>query len=180
MNGVLFALRYLAQGKRSYPYKRTPESLMASTSISVIVAQLGGLGKAPVAPGTVATVVAGIPTVFLLSLVGRPLALLLLLLLLVAGCVSADEAERKLGRTDPGEVVIDELVGFVITMFGFPFTPPAVLMGVLSFRVLDIWKPWPIRLLQERLKGGVGIVVDDVAAGFLAHGIVWIGLRLCG
>jgi phosphatidylglycerophosphatase A len=153
---------------------------MTNSSFCLFIAQLGGLGKAPFAPGTVATVVAGIPSVTLLSLVGKPWAIVLLVLLLGVSCYAADAAERELQKTDPGEVVIDELVGFLITMFGFSITPLALFMGVLSFRLLDIWKPWPIDLLQERLKGGVGIVMDDVAAGILAHALVWIGLSIWG
>jgi phosphatidylglycerophosphatase A len=153
---------------------------MTNGSFCLFIAQLGGLGKAPFAPGTVATVVAGIPSVTLLSLVGKPWAFLILVLLLGVSCYAADAAERELQRTDPGEVVLDELVGFLITMFGFSITPLTLFMGVLSFRLLDIWKPWPIGLLQERLKGGVGIVMDDVAAGILAHTLVRIGLSIWG
>jgi phosphatidylglycerophosphatase A len=153
---------------------------MTNTSFSLYIAQLGGLGKAPFAPGTVATIIAGIPSVYLLSLAGEPWAMLLLLILFAASCYFADVAERELQRVDPGEVVIDELVGFLITMFGFPFRPAALLLGIASFRLLDIWKPWPVDMLQERLKGGVGIVMDDVAAGILAHALVWVGLKVWG
>jgi phosphatidylglycerophosphatase A len=151
---------------------------MAGASFSLLIAQLGGLGKAPFAPGTVATIVAGIPSACLLSLVRTPWALLLLALLFVSSCYAADAAERELQKTDPGEVVIDELVGFLITLFGFPLTPQALLLGIVSFRLLDIWKPWPVKIFQERLKGGVAIVMDDVAAGIMAHALVWVGLKI--
>jgi phosphatidylglycerophosphatase A len=151
---------------------------MTNTSICLFIAQLGGLGKAHFAPGTVATIVAGIPCVFLLSLVSKLWALLFLLLLFIGGLCVADVAERELQKTDPGEVVIDELMGFLVTMIGFPFSFPALMLGVVSFRLLDIWKPWPIRLIERRLKGGVGIMMDDVAAGVIAHAFVWAGLRI--
>jgi phosphatidylglycerophosphatase A len=151
---------------------------MTNISVVVFIAQLGGLGKAPFAPGTVATLAAGIPCAFLLSLVGNSWALSLLSALFVTGCYVAGVAETKLQKTDPGEVVIDELVGFLITVFGFPFTFQSLVLGVVTFRLLDIWKPWPIRLLDTRLKGGVGIMVDDVAAGVIAHALVWAGLRI--
>jgi phosphatidylglycerophosphatase A len=151
-----------------------------SLSITSVVAQLGGLGKAPVAPGTVATIVAGIPAVYLLRAVGEPLAFLLLLLLIVVGCYCAEAAETELEKTDPGEVVIDELIGFLITMFGFPLTPATMVLGVVSFRLFDIWKPWPVRMFQDKLKGGIAIVMDDVAAGILAHALVWAGLKMWG
>jgi phosphatidylglycerophosphatase A len=151
---------------------------MTNTSFSLFIAQLGGLGKAPFAPGTVATIVAGIPSAILLSLVGESWALLLLVLLFIAGCYVADAAETELKKTDPGEVVIDELVGFLITMFGFPISLETLVLGVVSFRLFDIWKPWPINILDTKLKGGVGVIMDDVAAGVLAHALVWTGLRI--
>jgi phosphatidylglycerophosphatase A len=153
---------------------------MTATSFSSFVAQLGGLGRAPLAPGTVATVVAGIPSVFLLSLLSEPWSLLVLVSITLAGCYFADRAEIELQKEDPAEVVIDELVGFLIAMFGFPLTIPTVVLALMSFRVLDIWKPWPVRVFQERLKGGVAIVMDDVAAGVLAHACVWVGLTISG
>lgn len=151
-----------------------------SPSLCLQVALLGGLGKVPRAPGTVATVVAGIPAVCFLRALAEPLAFLLVVLLFLLGCYCAEAAETQMGRTDPGEVVIDELIGFLITMFGFPLTFESLLLGIASFRLMDIWKPWPVGLLEERLKGGVAIVMDDVAAGILAHGLVWAGLKGLG
>jgi phosphatidylglycerophosphatase A len=151
-----------------------------SRSFCVTVAELGGLGKASFAPGTTATVVAGIPSIYFLRLVGEPLACLLLVLLIAASCYCAEVAETEIGRTDPGEVVIDELVGFLITMFGFSLTFETLVLGIVSFRLLDIWKPWPIILFQDKLKGGLAIVMDDVAAGILAHVLVWAGLKIWG
>jgi phosphatidylglycerophosphatase A len=151
---------------------------MTNTSFSLFIAQVGGLGKVPFAPGTVASIVAGIPSAILLSLVGEWWALLLLVLLFIAGCYVAGAAETELQKTDPGEVVIDELVGFLITMLGFPITPHTLVLGIVGFRLFDIWKPWPINILDRKLKGGVGIMMDDVAAGVLAHVLVWIGLKV--
>jgi phosphatidylglycerophosphatase A len=151
---------------------------MTNTSIFLFIAQLGGLGKAPFAPGTVATIVAGIPSAYLLSLAGESWALLLLVLLFIFSCYVADVAETELQKTDPGEVVIDELIGFLVTMFGFPFTSQTLVLGIVSFRLLDIWKPWPIRLIDTKLRGGFGIIMDDVAAGIIAHALVWAGVRI--
>ncbi len=153
---------------------------MAATSLSSLVAQLGGLGKAPFAPGTVATLVAGIPSVYLLSLLTEPWALVALVLITLAACYFAGKAETELQKEDPAEVVIDELVGFLITLYGFPLSFQTVVLGMVSFRVLDIWKPWPVRVFQERLKGGVAIVMDDAAAGVLAHGFVWVMMKTWG
>jgi phosphatidylglycerophosphatase A len=148
--------------------------------LCLAVAQLGGLGKAPFAPGTVATVVAGIPFVCFLRMVGEPQAFLLVVLLVAVACYCAEAAEKEMGKTDPGEVVVDELVGFLITMLGFSITLESLVLGIVSFRLMDIWKPWPVCILQERLKGGLAIVMDDVAAGILAHAMVWGGLKVWG
>lgn len=155
---------------------RSPNRL----ALSLQAARLGGLGKAPFAPGTVATVVAGIPAAYFLKALGEPLAFLVLAILLALSCYSAEVAEREIGETDPGQVVIDELVGFLFTVYGFSLTWESVVLGIISFRLMDIWKPWPVRLVEERLKGGIAIVMDDVAAGILAHGLVWVGLRVLG
>ena len=144
------------------------------------MAQLGGLGKTPFAPGTAATVAAGIPSVYLLSLISERWSFLVLVSLFLASCYVAGVAETELQKRDPTEVVIDELVGFLITMFGFPLTIQTLVLGMVSFRLLDIWKPWPIRWFQEELRGGLAIVMDDVAAGILAHTLVWVGLKMWG
>lgn len=142
------------------------------------MATLGGLGRARFAPGTVATLVAGVPSVYVFNLVTPPWSVLLLIFVTVLSCCFAGAAETELGRTDPPEVVIDEWVGFLITMAGFPLTLQSLLLGVMSFRLLDILKPWPVKVFQERLSGGTAIVMDDVAAGVLARLAVWVGLKL--
>lgn len=151
---------------------------MRKMFLPVGAARLGALGAVPFAPGTVATVVAGIPGAFVLSRLPGPVAWMLLVIVLSLSCYVAHEAEKALGRTDPQEVVIDEFAGFLVAMFGLPLTPWSLLSGVLLFRLFDIWKPWPIRMLQSRLKGGFGIVMDDVAAGVAAHLLVRAGLAL--
>lgn len=75
---------------------------------------------------------------------------------------------------DPGEIVIDEIAGIIITLAGIPLTVLSVIIGFFLFRFLDILKPFPIRNLEKKLSGGVGIVMDDVAAGVMAN----IALRI--
>lgn len=143
-------------------------------SISVFLANLGGIGKCPIAPGTAATAAVGIPAVWVLSLLREPYASLLVSVVFFLGCYVSDVAERELGRTDPGEVVIDELVGYLVTMLGLPLTFWSAAAGFLAFRAFDIWKPWPVCALQDHLRGGLGIVMDDVGAGVYAHAVVWM------
>jgi len=148
-------------------------------AIPVYLANLGGIGRSPFAPGTVATAVIGIPAACILSRLHEPFASLLVAIAFFLACYVSDVAERELGRTDPGEVVIDELVGFLVTMLGLPLTVESVAAGVFAFRLFDIWKPWPVRALQENLRGGLAIVMDDVGAGIYAHALVWLFLHAC-
>ncbi len=101
-----------------------------------------------------------------------------LALLFFAACGVSSKAAAVLGREDPREIVIDELVGYLVTMVGLPFTFKSVVVGFFAFRLFDIWKPWPVRRFDEQLHGGLGIVMDDVAAGCYAHAAVWAVLAL--
>ncbi len=76
------------------------------------------------------------------------------------------------GCEDPGFIVIDEIAGMMVTLFGHPFTIGVVLAGFVLFRILDVLKPFPIGFLEARVPGGAGVVVDDVAAGIFGNGIL--------
>lgn len=143
--------------------------------------RLGVAGLAPRAPGTWGTALACLlaPFVFLpLSPVWRAT---LLALLFVLGGLAATRAETLLGRKDPGEVVIDELVGVWLVLL--PFERPSfwlVLAAFAFFRLFDIAKPWPVRASENWLPAGFGVMLDDVLAGLwalLCVGLlVWLGL----
>jgi phosphatidylglycerophosphatase A len=83
------------------------------------------------------------------------------------GIPAATIVARESGRKDPGHVVIDEVAGQLITLILLPSVPGYALLGLLLFRLFDIFKPWPVRKL-EALPEGTGIMLDDVAAGILA------------
>ncbi|WP_158750673.1 phosphatidylglycerophosphatase A [Acidobacterium sp. S8] len=89
------------------------------------------------------------------------------LLALIVGIPAASIVEREAGREDPGYVVLDEVCGQWIALAAAPAGWRYALLGLLLFRVFDIIKPWPARQL-ERLHGGTGIMLDDVAAGIYA------------
>lgn len=146
---------------------------MNPPSRALRLATLGIFGRSPVAPGTVATLFVGIPSAYLLALSPVQLAFPLVLLVLGLGIYVSDRAEKETGKHDPQEVVIDELVGYLIATVFFEPTVKNLLLGFIGFRTFDIWKPWPVCVLQERLKGGIGIVMDDVAAGVYAMLLVW-------
>jgi phosphatidylglycerophosphatase A len=93
---------------------------------------------------------------------------LAIIAVVVAGVWSGGVAEHHFGRTDPGQVVIDEVAGMLVTLFLNPVGWPGAACGFLLFRVADILKPFPARRL-ERLPGGLGIMADDVMAGLYAN-----------
>ncbi len=100
----------------------------------------------------------------------------------LTGIPAATIVARESGREDPGHVVIDEVAGQWIALISLPATPWFAVMALVLFRLFDIWKPWPVRRL-ERLPGGWGIMLDDVAAGVLALGVAYLvvgGLMLAG
>lgn len=145
---------------------------------AIFWARLGWVGTSPIAPGSAATALVGIPCAWLLAWLPESANMGVLALLFFSACLVADRAAKQLGRKDPGEVVIDELVGYLVTMVGSPITLKALCVGFVAFRLFDIWKPWPVRCFDQQLKGGLGIVMDDVAAGCYAHGLVWAVLAL--
>jgi phosphatidylglycerophosphatase A len=142
------------------------------------LAMLGGIGKAPAAGGTLATLAAGIPAAFLLAHLPNGVALAMVLVISVLGTFGAELTIRELGRQDPPEVVVDELAGFLITMLWLPASWISLAAGFALFRLLDIWKPWPIRWADSHVKGGFGAMLDDILAGFMAHLALQLFLRM--
>ena len=80
----------------------------------------------------------------------------------------AGRSARELGLDDPSGIVIDEIVGLLVTLTAAPVSWQAVALGFLLFRLFDILKPWPISVLDRRIHGGLGIMLDDVLAGLAA------------
>ncbi|HAA05108.1 MAG TPA: phosphatidylglycerophosphatase A [Syntrophobacteraceae bacterium] len=150
----------------------------ASLGTALFWARLGWAGLSPFASGTVATALVGIPCAWFLSFLPMPLAMGALALLFFVACYVSSKASVLLGQEDPHEIVIDELVGFLVTMVGLPFTLQSAGVGFLAFRLFDIWKPWPVRRFDQDLHGGLGIVMDDLAAGCYAHAVVWAVLAI--
>lgn len=123
-----------------------------------------GLGYLPVAPGTWGTLLA-FPVHFALKMLtpsGYGIGLAAILLIAIA---AAGSAEKILDRKDPGVVVIDEVAGMLVALIGAPDRLVFLAAAFLIFRFFDIVKPMPIRLIDRRINGGIGIVADDLAAG---------------
>lgn len=138
-----------------------------------------GAGLFPWAPGTMGTLVA-IPLYLLL----RPLPLLgylgVLLALFLLGVWACGKTARELGAQDPSAIVWDEILGFLLAMTAVPPGWPWLLAGFALFRGFDILKPWPIGLLDKRLRGGLGIMLDDIAAGALTWVLLQAAVQLLG
>lgn len=143
------------------------------------MATCAGIGYFPLAPGTVGSLLA----VGLVAALARlPMAVPGLRAELAAaaavifglGVWAAGRAEESFGRTDPGEVVIDEVVGQIVTFLGRPQVSWRwLLAGFLLFRLFDVIKPFPARR-AEKLHGGWGIMLDDVAAGVYSLAALWL------
>jgi phosphatidylglycerophosphatase A len=125
-----------------------------------------GAGYAPVAPGTFGSAV-GVVLWWLLP-ASPAVQLAAIVFLFAIGVWSAGWAEQHFGRTDPSQVVVDEIVGMLITLFLNPVGWGGALTGFLLFRIADIVKPFPSNRL-ERWHGGLGVMADDAMAAVYAN-----------
>ena len=123
-----------------------------------------GVGYSPIAPGTLGTLIA-IPVYYFLSNISSPIYEITLVGFFFLSVWVSESAEIFFGKKDDQRIVIDEIMGFLITMLWAPKTAILIVIGFFLFRFFDILKPFPIRRLEKRLKGGYGVVLDDVMAG---------------
>ncbi len=123
-----------------------------------------GSGLIPYAPGTAGTL-AAIPFFIVLQDLSTPLYLGVVGAMLLAGMWICGRASVALGVHDHSGIVWDEIVGFLFAMTAAPAHWAWILAGAISFRIFDIIKPWPVSLVDRRLGGGPGIMLDDVVAG---------------
>ena len=131
-----------------------------------------GAGFSPVIQGTMGTLV-GIPIFLILSRISSPIYELTLTGLFFLSSWISGKAQDYWGKKDDRRIVIDEIIGFLVTMLWIPQKPLLIILGFFLFRFFDIVKPPPIRLL-EKAKGGYGVVLDDVLAGVYANIILQI------
>ena len=123
-----------------------------------------GTGLAPVAPGTFGTLPALVLFWFMAPL-GAGTYAGIVIVMFVAGIFICGQTARDVGATDPGFIVYDEIVGFLVAMYLMPADWRWMAAGFVIYRAFDIWKPWPIHAAEERLGLGSGIMADDVIAG---------------
>ncbi|HEY6617072.1 MAG TPA: phosphatidylglycerophosphatase A [Vicinamibacterales bacterium] len=132
--------------------------------LGLFIATCGYLGYVPVAPGTFGSA-AGLVVLAAVRWSGSPaLELTVIILLFAVGVWSANAAERHFGGVDPAPVILDEVVGMLITLAFLPVNITGAIVGFLLFRLFDVVKPWPANRL-EALHGGLGVMADDAMAG---------------
>ena len=133
---------------------------------ALILSSWFGTGLIPRMPGTAGTL-AAIPMVIVMNRLGQLFGAIFLIIFIFAAVWSSGVTERLLGRDDPSEVVIDEVAGFMLTIYLLPLSWLSIALGFIMFRFFDILKPFPIKRL-ERIGGGTGMVLDDLVAGVYA------------
>jgi len=149
-------------------FRRAP----LSGKVAFACASVLGAGFAPGLPGTFGTL-AGLPLVIGFARAGPLAEVLLVFLFTVLAIWSSDAGAGVLAKKDPPEVVIDEVAGILVTFLLVPLSWVNLCLGFVLFRLFDILKPYPVRRV-ENLRGGIGIVADDLLAGLYAN----LSLRL--
>lgn len=145
--------------------------------LAVALATAGYAGHFPIAPGTVGSAIGLVLFAAIRSARSALLEVLVVAALYLAGVWAAGMAERHYGRTDPGYIVIDEVVGMLVALLLVPVSWTGAIAGFLVFRLYDIIKPLGARRC-ERMHGGFGVMNDDILAGVYGNltlrGLIWL------
>lgn len=148
----------------------TERLMLIINRISILLSSGFGVGYSPYAPGTCGSIL-GLLIFLCLNMTryhSLTFQVMCAILLSIIGIMTAGMTSRILGVKDPSLVVIDEITGMFISLIGHFPTVLNLLIGFFLFRLLDIYKPFPIRDM-ERLKGGLGIMADDILAGVITN-----------
>ena len=136
--------------------------------VALILSVWFGAGLLPGMPGTFGTAGA-IPLYLLIGFFHTRYQAFFLLIIIIGAIWSSHRSQCILGTVDPREIVIDEVAGFLLSIIFIPFTLRNLIAGFFLFRFFDILKPPPIKMIEEKVKGGCGIVFDDLAAGVYTY-----------
>lgn len=143
---------------------------------AILIASGGGIGYFPFAPGTAGSAL-GLLLVWACRFFSVFTLIFMSFALLVIGIWAAGETCQILKKKDASQVVIDEIVGMMVTMIGIPMTPYWLVIGFFVFRLFDIVKPSPAKYFDEKVSGGVGVMMDDVIAGIYGNIVLHLMLR---
>ena len=145
-----------------------PTASQAFRSPSILLATWFGAGLMPKAPGTWGSM-AALPFAWVIGAAGGQVALLIgAILVFGVGCWASNVYLQQFGGEDPGPVVIDEVAGQFLTLAAVAPDPVLFVVGFGLFRLIDIYKPWPVSWADQRVKAGFGIMLDDILAALYA------------
>ncbi len=146
--------------------------------INRIIATFFYTGYLPIAPGTWASLFTTIILFFVFKTLTFPMYLFVLVFIFIIGSVISDYLSKKYNVEDPRWIVIDEVVGILVTFLPFyykvVFNPKALIVGFFLFRIFDVIKPFPVSCADKRIKNGFGIMFDDVLAGVYAAIVLFL------
>ncbi len=145
----------------------------------LLLATFFNIGRFPIAPGTLASLVTtavfyAANTILQPSLITQIAAIVIIF---IVGIPAASVGEEHFGKKDPRPVVIDEVAGQMVTLLMVPYSIGAYVVGFFLFRFFDILKPFPVNIADQKIKGGLGIMVDDIAAGLYGLGVIHLILH---
>jgi phosphatidylglycerophosphatase A len=147
---------------------------------AALIATWFGAGLLPLAPGSWGSL-AALPCAWVIcALAGHVGLAAAAILAFAAGCWAAEAVARASGSKDPGFIVIDEVAAQWLVLVAAPLDWRAYLAAFILFRVFDITKPWPARAIERRVAGGLGIMLDDVAAALYAVLLLLLGEGVFG
>lgn len=158
------------------PVSKLREMNKISRAVVIFIAQGAYAGRFPIAPGTAGTL-AGVLLYLLMKGLSPGIYLIVCLFLFVLGTWVAGRAEKALGRTDHPSIVIDEIAGYMVSMFMVPPAWGFLVAGFFLFRMFDIVKPYPLKRLQDR-HGGLGVMLDDIGAGVYTNIVLQVVSRV--
>ena len=157
----------------------SPPASLGFFNFTTLISTWFGCGLLRPAPGTWGSVMA-LPFAWgILTWAGWPVLLAASLILLWVGIQQSERFAEASGASDPSSVVVDEVVGMWLALLAVPMTWTGFVVAFFLFRIFDIVKPWPVSWADRDLKGGLGIMLDDVIAGIYATVII-LGLRFLG
>ena len=136
-----------------------------------------GAGALPVAPGTFGTLMA-IPFYLALSTLSFKFYLGLVIIITLASMWLCEKVSREIQVDDHQGMCLDEIVGYLVTMIAAPHHIGWIITGFVLFRIFDIFKPWPINVVDQKVHGGIGAILDDVLAGVYSLIIIQVLARI--